>query len=437
MKALLNLLYRRFGLVALGLLCVLDLPAAPLGEAVDEIVAIVNDDVVVRSELESQIDQLIAQQRDKAGRLPPRPVLEKQMLERLILHKLQLAAANTVGISAGDDLVGEAVGNIAKENGLTVSEFRKVLADEGVDFRAFREALREKIIINRLHAQEVMNRIVVTDQEVDALLAKENDAIDQRYAYWAFHIRIATPDGASPEQLAAAQSKAQRLAEALRAGADFKQTAMAESNSQKALEGGDLGWRRAAELPTLFVDALAKMERGDISDPIQSASGFHILKLEDYKGGSRHIITQTHARHILIRTNEVTSDEDAKQRLNQLRLRLEGGEDFATLARSHSDDKASAIKGGDLGWVSPGDLVPRFEEQMNNLDTDAFSQPFRTEFGWHIVQVLERRQHDNTEEVRKTRARNAIRERKFAEEVELFLRRLRDEAYVEIRLADS
>ncbi len=431
---------RRRALLAacLGILCTLAAAAAPAGEPteIDGIVAIVNDDVVLRSELENEIAQLAAQLQQKGVRPPPHSVLERQVLERLILKKLQLEAARRAGIVVDDTIVDLALKNIATENDMSLPEFQEVLSSEGISFRAFREGIRDQIIMSRLREQVVVRRIEVTEQELAAYLAKNSTRLGQRSDYHVFHILVATPDGASPEQIASAQKKARRLVEKLRAGADFKEVAMAESDGRQALEGGDLGWRNAAQLPTLFADMLANMERGQISDPIRNSSGFHIIMLDDYTGGERQVVTQTHARHILIRTNEITSDEDARNRLDQLRQRIEGGDDFGALARSHSDDKSSAIKGGDLGWTNPGDLVPKFEQAMSLLEPGQVSPPFKTQFGWHIVQVLERRQHDNTEEVQKAKARNAIRERKAAEETELYLRRLRDEAYVEIRLPD-
>ena len=431
-------LQRAFLTICLGILCIIAAGMAPAEEIkeMDGIVAIINDDVVVRSELEGEIAQLVAQLQQKGTRLPPHSVFERQVLERLILKKLQLAAAKRAGVVVNDSILDLAVKNIATENGMSVTEFREVLESESISFRAFREDIREQITISRLREQVVIRQIEVTEQELAAYLAKKSTQLGKRSDYHVFHILIATPEAASPEQIESARKKATRLVEKIRAGENFKETAMAESDGRQALEGGDLGWRNAAQLPTLFSDMLASMERGQISDPIRNSSGYHIIMLDDYTGGERQMVTQTHARHILIRTNEITSDDDASNRLDQLRQRIEGGDDFGALARSHSDDKGSAIKGGDLGWTNPGDLVPKFEEAMNILETGQISSPFQTQFGWHIVQVLEKRQHDNTEEVQKTKARNAIRERKAAEEGELYLRRLRDEAYVEIHLQD-
>ncbi|VAX07425.1 Periplasmic chaperone and peptidyl-prolyl cis-trans isomerase of outer membrane proteins SurA [hydrothermal vent metagenome] len=407
-------------------------------EDINGIVAIVNDDVIVRSELNNQIRQLTATLQQNGTRPPPIAVLERQVLDRLIMKTLQLAAAKQAGIIISDVLLARAVKNIAAENGMSPTEFRVAVESEGISFHAFREDIREQITLTRLRDQRVIRRIEVSERELDAYLDKAAGQFTQRSDYHISHILITTPDGASAEQINSAKKKAEQLVVRLRTeGASFKEIAIAESEGRNALEGGDLGWRNAAQLPSMFIDILAGMESGGISNPIRNSSGFHIIRLNGYKGGERQIITQTLSRHILIRTNEITSDKDAENRLQQLRQRIEGGDDFGALARSHSDDKGSAIKGGDLGWVSPGDLVPKFEATMDALEKNEISHPFKSQFGWHIVQVLDRKEYDNTENVQRTQARNAIRERKANEEGELYLRRLRDEAYIEIRLSDS
>ncbi len=406
-------------------------------EDVDSIVAVVNDDVVVRSELNSEISRLLSQLRQSGTRIPPRSVLERQVLERLIIKKLQLAAAKQAGIVVGDGLLTRALKNIAAENGMSLDEFHEALDADGIGFGRFRETIREQIALSKLREQRVVRRIEVSEQELDSYLKKESGRLNQRSDYHLFHILIATPEAASPEQIADAKLRAEQLLARIRRGEiSFKEAAVTESDGRQALEGGDLGWRNAARLPSLFIEALASMSRGDVSEPLRNSSGFHLVLLDDFKGGERKIITQTHARHILIRTNEITSDDDARNRLAQLKQRIEGGDDFAALARSHSDDKGSAIKGGDLGWTSPGDFVPKFEAMLETLKINQVSEPFQSQFGWHIVQLLGRREHDNTEEAQRAMARDAIRERKAAEEGELYLRRLRDEAYVDIRLAD-
>ncbi len=400
---------------------------------VDHIVAIVDEDVIVQSELNAAIRKIVTQFRMQGKQLPPRDVVEKQVLDRLILNKLQMAAAERAGITAGPELVAQAVSNIARKNGLSIGEFRQALESEGISFNSFRQGIKEQITLQRLNDSEVTRRIRVTDQEVETYIAQQAQT-GQGSTFHLRHILIATPEAASPEQLAVSREKAGRIVGELRSGADFQNMALTESDSRQALEGGDLGWLTSSQIPTIFMEHVTVMQPGEISDPIRSPSGFHIIQIVDRKGGERKIVVQTHAQHILINTNELTSDDDAVTRLQQLKQRIEGGDSFADLARSHSDDKTSAIKGGDLGWVTPGDLLPRFEEEMSRLAVNDLSEPFRTEFGWHLVQILGRRQHDSTTEVLKAEAQSAIRKRKAAEETELYLRRLRDEAYVDIRL---
>lgn len=410
--------------------------SAPV-EPVDEIIAVVDEDIIVRSELESELLKVVTQLRQQGQQLPPRSILEKQVLGRLILKNLQMAAATRAGINIGEEIVAQAINNIAQNNNLSLAEFRRTLEESGISFKSFRQDVRQEITMQRLQDQEVRRRIRVTDQEVDTYLARQAGELGKRSAYHLQHILIATPEAASPEQTEGARQRAESIVRALRDGADFASTAITESDGRQALEGGDLGWRPANQLPTLFADLVINMQRGQISDPIRTASGFHIIRLDDFKGGERNIITQSHVRHILINTNEVTSNQDARTRLEQLRQRIESGDDFAALARSHSDDKSSAIKGGDLGWITPGALLPRFEEEIDKLAPGELSPPFRTEFGWHLAQLLERRDHDSTDEVRRAQARKAISDRKVTEEGELYLRRLRDEAYIDIRLSDS
>ena len=429
-----NILTRTAALIAFTILPII---ASATPQPLDRIVAIVNDDVIVQSELNERMADILAQLAKKGAELPPRNVIERQVLERLIVDRLQLQDAKQSGVTVTDDTLTRALANIAKENGLSLAEFRDALERQGIDFGRFRDNLRDEITISRLRNSRVRNQVTVSEQELEAFLRSYPAAASQRTAFHLYHILISTPDAAAPETIQAAKRKAERLVREIRGGREFRSAALSESDGRQALEGGDLGWLQAAQVPTLFADLVNDMERGAISDPIRSPSGYHIIMLEDFKGGERHILTQTHARHILIQTNEVVSNQDAQTRLEHLKQRIEGGEDFATLARSHSDDQASAVKGGDLGWTSPGDLVPRFEEEMNQLSPGQVSAPFQTDFGWHIVQLLERRQHDSTEEVRKAEAREQIRNRKVNEEVELWLRRLRDTAYIEIRLEDS
>lgn len=416
-----------------GLICLLAWSTSQANSVteIDQIVAQVNDDIISESELDSTLNTLLLQM-DKNTQLPPMPVLRKQVLERLIIQKLQLEAAALVGINVSEDQLAQTINNVARKNNLTLSEFRSTLEKQGMPFTSYREEIRKQMILSKLQEQEIRNRIHVSDQEVETFLAQHADSDNANYHL--SHILIATPEGASPEQLQAAEKKAQRVIGELREGADFKSMALSESDSSQALEGGDLGWRPSSQLPTLFAEQIKNMAAGDISDPIHTPSGFHIIKLNEVQGVQKHIITQTHIRHILISTNELTSDTDAQTRLQQLKLRTEGGGDFSSLARSHSDDKSSAINGGDLGWITSDDLFPQLANVINSLTPGEISDPIRTDLGWHLVQVLERREHDNTATLQKAEAKRAIIKRKMEEENELYLRRLRDEAYVDIRL---
>lgn len=415
-------------------------PAAPA--TLDSIVAVVEDDVVLRSELDAELRKVGRQLQAQGSPVPPRLQLERQVLERLILVKLQLAAAQQLGITVSDDDVDQALESVAKANNISIAQLREALSRSGMSFDAYREDVRRQITQGRLRQREVVEKIRVTDQEAEAFMARNPKFSEggARTAYHLLHILAATPEGATAEQIGAARVKAERLVARLRGGANFREVARAESDARQALDGGDLGWLEAAQVPSAFIDQVERMRRGDISDPIRNAYGFNIVKLEDFRtagGGGpaeRQIIQQTRARHILIRTGENASDAEIKGRLEALRERIANGEDFGNIARANSEDKVSAANGGELGWISPGGTVPQFEEELNRLAPGQLSQPFQTPFGWHILEVQERRQLDSTDQARVQKAKEAIRQRKAEEATELFLRRLRAESYVEIRL---
>jgi peptidyl-prolyl cis-trans isomerase SurA len=402
-------------------------------EPLNRIVAVVNDDVVLASEFEAKLNIVREQLRSQNTELPPENVLRQQVLDRVILDQLQLQLAVSNNIQIDDETLASNLRNIAQQNNMSLEQFRATLEGEGHDFNAFREEIRNQITIARLHQQMVGSRINVTEQEIDTLLANEKTWGGAEKEYHLGHILIPVPDGASPEQNRAAQKQAEDTVAALRGGADFAETAVAVSAGQTALQGGDLGWRKAGQLPTVMAEVVNNIQAGEIADPVRAAGGFHIVKLLEVRGEGRQLITQTHARHILLTADELLPEAEVPSRLEQLRERLVGGEDFAALARAHSKDKVSASKGGDLGWTNPGDLVPQFEEAMNALKINEISQPVETRFGWHIIQVLERREHDSTDELKRNQARELIRKRKTDEELALWMRRLRDEAYVEYR----
>ena len=397
-------------------------------QELDRIVAVINDDVIMRSELVEKISSVAAQMEEQNIPLPPQDILEKQVLDRLIMTKLQIQMAQNTGIRVDDETLNRTIGNIARENKLSLNEFREILEGDGYGYENFRKEIRNEILISRLQQRQVDNRVIVTEREI------ENHQGETDIEFHIAHILVAIPEGASTRQVTRARETAEKVLGELQAGADFGSMAATYSDGQQALDGGDLGWRKAGQVPTLFADFIAVMEVGGLSEIIKSPSGYHIIKLLDKRSSEQVVVTQTNARHILIRPDELTTPEEALRRLQQLRLRIEGGDDFSELAKAHSADTMSAAEGGDLGWVNPGDLVPEFENVMNSLDPGATSEPFRSQFGFHIVQVLDRREHDSTEDIKRARAREAIRRRKLEEARTDWLRQMRDEAYVEYRL---
>jgi len=403
-------------------------------QTLDRIVAVVEDDVILEHELDREAAAVSDKLRSTNVMMPPEFVLKKQVLERMIVDKLQRQLAARSGIQVSDEMLRNSVADIATRNNMSVERFKQELANQGMDYKAFEENLRNEIIINQLRGREISSRIKVTDAEVDHYLETQGSAGSSNLQYHLGHILISVPSGASASTIQKAKDKAEQTVAELRNGKDFGETAISVSDDDNALKGGDLGWRSMGQIPTLFTDIVATMQQGDISDPIRSPSGFHIIKMLETEGSVQHIITKTKVRHILIKTNELIDDAEAQKRLLALKERIIDGDDFATLARSHSDDKGSAINGGSLDWVSPGALVPPFEQAMNKLAINEISNPVQTQFGWHIIQVLGRENQDNSDQFRKDKVRDEIRKRKVEEETELWLRRLRDEAYVEINL---
>ncbi len=424
-------------LLLLSLVIAPPLAQAASLEELDSIVAVVNKDVIVRSELEREIVLALPEMREKGAEMPARAELEHKVLERMIEKRLQMQEAQRVGIKVEDGALTQAMEGIAQRNNLTLEELQTALGASGIRFEDFREDTRSQMIMSQLQAREVIKNITVTDPEIKRFLARESDSLIERTDVRLSHILVAVPETASGEEQEQARKKAQAIVAKLRAGADFGQVARAESQGQQTQEGGDLGWFAMADVPSLAQEVSRSLAKGEVSNPLRSPSGFHIIQVTDIKGSGPAVISQTKARHILIRTNEVVSDDDARIRLEQLRMRLVGGDDFANLARANSDDTGSALKGGDLGWLSPGDTVPQFEAAMNELAPNQISPPFKSSFGWHIVQVNERRSQDTTEELMQLKAKQKLRERKADEAVKQWLRKLRDEAYIEDRLAKA
>lgn len=418
----------------LALLLSLPLHAAPI--PLDRIVAVVNNGIITEYELRSRVASTLQQLALQRTPAPPRQLLERQLLERMITERILLQMAEDTNIRFDGPQLDRALSRIARQNNMELDQFRRALEQDGVDFNAFREQVRTELIIGRLREREVDNRVVVTEAEIDNYLANPALDAERNTEYQLAHILVVTPEGASPEQLQTLRSKAERALQELKAGADFGQVSAAYSDAQNALQGGLLGWRNEAQLPTLFVTAIRDLPPGGLSPVLRSSNGFHILKVLGKRGKDvTLVVKQTRARHILVRTNEIVGDNDARNRLRQLKERIENGADFAELAKLHSDD-LSASKGGDLGWLSPGDTVPEFERTMDSLRPGELSTPIQSPFGWHLIQVLERRDQDVTQERRRFEARQAIRARKSEEAFDDWVRQMRDRAYVEYRLEE-
>jgi peptidyl-prolyl cis-trans isomerase SurA len=403
----------------------------------DRIVAVVGDEVITYFELRNRLVAVFQQLKKQGTPLPPQDVLERQMLERLIMDRIQLQFAKETGIKVDDVQLDQALGRIAANNGMSMQHFRQALEKDGVVFSKFREEIREEITLARLREREVDSRLVISEGEVDNYLAGQSAAGAPVEEYQLAHILLRAPESASPEQLQKLRGRAEQALKQARQGASFAELAAAFSDAPDALQGGDLGWRPADRLPGLYSEAAAGLKPGEVSDVLRSSAGFHILKLVAKRGGAVvPSVQQTRARHILIRINEVVSEAEARRKMETLRERLVHGADFAELARLYSQD-GSAVKGGDLGWLNPGDTVPEFERAMDALKEKEISAVVLSPFGMHLLQVMERRQHDVSEERKRLNAKQALRERKLEDAYQDWLRQLRDRAYVENRLEEK
>ena len=401
----------------------------------DRIVAVVNDDVVMQSELAERVRTVKGQLQEQGTPMPPTSILEKQVLDRLILTKLQIQMAENTGIRVDDESLNRTISNIAAENQLSLAQFREILESDGYSYEKFREDIRNEILISRLQQRQVDNRVSISEREIENHLETQEHQGNLEIEYKISHMLFALPENPSADDFSEVRQKAEKVLEELANGGDFINLSAVHSDGQQASRGGDLGWRKSPQIPTLFADFVADMQKGDISELIKSPSGYHIIKLDDIRSSEKHVINQTHVRHIFLRTDELTDEDDIKLRLDQLKIRIDGGDDFAELARGHSHDTVSAAEGGELGWINPGDLGPEIEEVISALKVGEVSSPIKSQTGgWHILQVLGHREHDSTEDVKRARAREAIRQRKIQEARENWLREMRDDAYVEYRL---
>jgi peptidyl-prolyl cis-trans isomerase SurA len=406
---------------------------------VDRIVAVVNKEAITLSELNEAVAGAERQLRRQGIQLPERETLERQVLERLILDRAQLQRARELGIRVEELQLDRAVQRIAEENKLPLAEFRRALERDGVSFEAFRDDVREQIVLTRLREREVDQSVQVSDTEVDLFLEELKQPGAAGAEYNLAHILVRVPEQASPEAIEKSRAKAEAARREALAGADFARLAAAYSDAPDALRGGALGWRTQERLPELFAQAVGKMKPGEVSPALRSPAGFHVLKLIERRGAAApgEAVEQTRLRHILIRTGETVSEAEAQRRISDLRERIaKGGADFAELARAQSND-ASAARGGELDWLLPGDTVPEFERAVASLGIGELSQPVRTPFGYHLIQVLERRRADMSPERRRLQAMRALRERKADVAYQEWLRQLRDETYVELRLEEK
>ena len=407
---------------------------ASTGQPIDRIAAVVNDGVVLQSELEEQSFVIAERLRQQGLELPPPAVLRQQVLERLVMQEIQMQRAKRAGIRVSDEQLNAALADVAERNGLQLAQLPEALASQGIDYAGYRDGLRRELTLQILRQRDVIQRINVSPRELDQYLEKQKSRPSELNEYNLSHILIAVPQAASPQQLDEAARRADDVYARARNGEDFSRLAVAYSNSQTALEGGSLGWRKGPEIPTVLADLVVGLKAGDVSPPLRTPSGYHIVRLNEIRGADMpSVVQQTHARHILLKPTEIQDDATVRLRLAGIRDRIVAGEDFAGLAKVVSEDPGSGAEGGDLGWTAPGSFVPEFEAVIASLAENEISQPFRTQFGWHIVQVLGRRQFDNTDDLRRQRAFMQLRESKAEEETELWLRRLRDEAYVEIK----
>lgn len=400
----------------------------------DRVVAIVDEDVVLESELNDRVQSVLQRLKGQYTQLPEEEVLRKQVLEQLIVERIEIGLAKRYEIKVEETEIDQAIDRIREKNKMTADELTADLKRQGLSLAGLRAQIRDELTINHVQQGVVSSRIKVTPQEIDNFLASSDGKFATSPDYHIGHILIAVPSSADAETIATAEKKAKDIYQKLQGGADFAQLAIANSNDQAALQGGDIGFRKLAQLPELFGNQLATLKTGEVTAPFRSGAGFHILKNIEQRGGGQQLIEQTHARHILVKTSEIMDDAQAREKLLALKEKIEKGEDFAKLAKDNSEDTGSMLNGGDLGWSSPGMFVASFEETMTNTPIGKVSRPFKSQFGWHILQVLERRKEDMSEQMKRNQAQNVLRSRRFDEEFQLWLTQIREEAFVEIKL---
>lgn len=403
-------------------------------QLLDKVIAVVDKSVIMQSELDERLLQVVHNARANKLALPNMETLQKQVLDHLISEHLQLQMAQRVGFRVSDEQVNQSIEQIRRANQLSPEQFAAQLQHDGMTMATLREKLRRDITLQQIQQAMVQQRIHISPLEIDNFLKSADAQFWISPEYHLGHILISLSQSASTADIEAAQQKAAELAKRIRAGANFAEVAIAESDDPAALSGGDLGWRKTSELPSLFAELLPSLAPGDVSEPARSPAGFHLLTVYDIRGNEQQTEMQTKARHILLKPSAILSDEEAKAKLEKLRQRILDGEDFAALAKEHSEDIGSMLAGGDLGWSRPGMFVAEFENTMARMDVGEISQPFRSQFGWHILQIQERRQEDITDDLLRNKAANLLTNRRFEDELQIWLREMRDEAFINIKI---
>ena len=423
-------------LVALIILLV-SLQASAQVKVLDKIVAIVDDDVVLKSELDQRMDAIVAQLTQSGTQMPPEKILEQQVLERLISERLQLTMGYDSGVRISDEELNQAIARIAASNKISVAQYIEQVALQGSSISAMRGEIRNELTIMRVQQGKVMRRIRISEQELDNFLKSEEGRFVTSPDVNIGQILLSISSDSNRKSIDQVVGRADLLFNQIEQGADFRAIAIANSADQSALQGGDLGWRKMAQLPGVFIDAVEKLGIGEVSQPIRSAAGYHLIKLYERRGGEEQLVEQHFARHILIKPNQIRDQKTTINQLNELRKRSIAGEDFAILAKEFSEDPGSALSGGELGWSTPGMFVPEFEQTMSTIAINDISEPFASQFGWHILQVTERRQQDFSSEILRNKAQSMLRQRKYEEELQVWLQEIRDEAFIEIKEAPA
>ncbi len=415
------------------LLTALSISAVAQVEILDRVVAVVDEDVVLESEVQRRVAAINVQIQKSGTQAPPQEILLQQVLERLISERLQLNMGYNAGIRITDTELNESMGRIAESNQLTMEQYIEQIHTSGSTLSAVRNEIRNEMILMRVQQGNVMRRINISNQELDNFLNSEEGRFMTSPDVNVGHILLPVPSSSSTDETKAILKRAEGLLTQMQSGTDFRQLAMANSADQTALQGGDLGWRKMAQLPGVFIEAVEKLDVDAVSKPIRSDAGYHLIKLYERRGGGEQLIEQHFARHILIKPNEIRDEETTISQLNELRDRIAADDDFALLAKEFSEDPGSALNGGELGWSTPGMFVPEFEQTMSSIELKEVSAPFLSQFGWHILQVTERRNEDFSDTIMRNRAQNLLRQRKYEEELQVWLQEIRDEAFIEIK----